>query len=68
MIFAIINVGVGIQYAENSVQAEEGYGTVAGGFGVAYICVLVWLYIKEDKKKRQEKKAGSPTLEMEART
>jgi hypothetical protein len=46
MILAIINCGIGIQYAENAVSAEKGVGVVAGVFGVIYIAVVVWWYVK----------------------
>jgi hypothetical protein len=59
MIFAIINGGLGIQYAANSVQAEKGYGVVAGVFSLAYICVLVWWYMKRNKQVELGKSDGS---------
>ena len=59
MIMAVINVGIGIQYAANSVQAEEGYGTVAGVFGVAYIAVVVWSSLTQ-KKNTPKEETGSP--------
>jgi hypothetical protein len=49
MILAIVNCGIGIQYAENAVSAEKGVGVVAGVFGVAYIAVLIWWYVKGRK-------------------
>jgi hypothetical protein len=49
MIFAIINCGIGINYAENAVSAEKGVGVVAGVFGLVYIAVLIWWYVKGKK-------------------
>jgi hypothetical protein len=49
MILAIINCGIGIQYAENAVSAEKGVGVVAGVFGLFYIAVLIWWYVKGKK-------------------
>jgi hypothetical protein len=45
MILAIVNGGIGIQYAENSVPGEKGFGVVAGVFFLAYVGVLLWTYI-----------------------
>jgi hypothetical protein len=59
MVFAIINGGLGIQYAANAVPAEKGYGVVAGIFGLAYICVLVWWYMKTGKQVEQRKSEES---------
>jgi hypothetical protein len=63
IIFAIINGGLGIQYAANSVQAEKGYGVVAGVFGLAYISVLVWRYMKGNKQMELGKSDGSVVVE-----
>jgi hypothetical protein len=49
MILAIVNCGIGIQYAENAVSAEKGVGVVAGVFGLVYIAVLIWYYMKGRK-------------------
>jgi len=57
--FAIINGGLGIQYAANAVPAEKGYGVVTGIFGLAYICVLVWWYTKAGKQVEQRKSEES---------
>jgi predicted Co/Zn/Cd cation transporter (cation efflux family) len=59
MIFAIINGGLGLQYAGNTVQAEKGYGIVVGVFSLAYICILVWWYMKRNKQVEQGKSDGS---------
>jgi hypothetical protein len=50
MILAIVNGGIGIQYAENAVAGEKGYGVVTGVFGLAYIGVLVWVWLTKGKE------------------
>lgn len=60
MILAIVNVGIGINYAANAVAAEEGVGAVAGIFGVIYIVIIVWLYMKGDLRASQK---GDESLE-----
>jgi hypothetical protein len=59
MILAIVNVGIGINYAANAVAAEEGVGAVAGIFGVIYIGIIIWLYLKGDLR-ASWKEAESP--------
>lgn len=49
LILAIVNGGVGIQYANNAVPAEKGYGVVAGLVGLTYIGVVVWWYLQRGK-------------------
>jgi hypothetical protein len=57
--FAVINCGLGIQYADNSVPAEQGLGVVAGVFGLAYFGVIVWLYMRTGKQVEQRKSEES---------
>jgi len=59
MLLAIINGGLGIQYAANAVPAEKGYGVVTGILGLAYIGVLVWCYMNTSKQVQQGKSEES---------
>jgi hypothetical protein len=72
MILAVVNGGVGIQYAANSVPGEKGYGVVAGVGGLAYIAVLIWVYVtggrKAEGRKSEDSVVVGPFGEKEART
>lgn len=59
MILAIVNTGIGINYAANAVAAEEGVGVVAGIFGVIYIGIIVWLCLKGDLRAKREEAESS---------
>jgi len=70
MILAIVNGGIGIQYADNSIPGEKGFGVVAGVFGLAYIGVLVWVYVTGGRqapdRKSEESVVVGPFGEKEA--
>ena len=59
MILAIVNGGLGIQYAANTVSAEKGFGVVTGILGLAYIGVLIWTYMMNDGQVAQPKSEES---------
>jgi hypothetical protein len=59
MILAIVNGGLGIQYAENAVSGEKGFGVVTGIFGLAYIGAVVWAYARNGKHVEQRKSEES---------
>jgi hypothetical protein len=70
MILAVVNGGIGIQYAANSVPGEKGFGVVAGVFGLAYIGVLMWVYVTGGRQVRgrisEESMVVGPFDEKEA--
>jgi len=59
MILAIVNGGLGIQYADNAVSGEKGFGVVTGIFGLAYIGAVVWAYVRNGKQVEQRKSEES---------
>jgi len=71
MILAVVNGGVGIQYAANSVPGEKGFGVVAGVGGLAYIGVLIWVWMtggrKAEGRRSEEIEVVGPFGEKEVR-
>jgi hypothetical protein len=59
LVLAVINGGIGIQYAANAVPAEKGYGVVTGMVGLFYIGVVAWWYVRGRKTNKADKQGES---------
>jgi hypothetical protein len=51
--FAIINGGLGLEFAANTPGGEKTYGVVAGIVGLTYLITLIVWYVGKGKEEKE---------------